>query len=288
VAAAGDVAVHDVDPGAVVELWLEMGWRPDLQDQLLAAIRSEHPNVLTGIPWDEQASQQWQDRYQAARDAAFDIGIIHERTKEMDLRGMSPGSGFDFDELARRGGRPEEVDSLAHFTTRMLLRDMTNTRADSEVMLGVPPGEVTTVPAFGSFQDFQTHTAVKAGQTSPDVAFVGARLLVPHDPEVPHIDLVKRAAEFAQSPHMRAHRQAYHRWRHDVFLSSRDARDAEAELEAAIQDCARALRRRRWRFRRPSRPVRQVPCSPLTCVLSAVTSREWCLVRVYRRSLTPA
>jgi hypothetical protein len=66
---------------------------------------------------------------------------------------------------------------------------------------------VTTVPAFGSFQDFQTHTAVKASQTSPDVAFVGARLLVPYDPEVPHIDLVKRAAEFAQSPDMRAHRQ---------------------------------------------------------------------------------
>jgi hypothetical protein len=136
-----DRLIVPVAPGGGPERrrWLEMGWRPDLQDQLLAVIRSEHPNVLTGIPWDEQANRQWQDRYQAARDAAFDIGIIHERTKEMDLRGMSPGPGFDFDELARRGGRPEEVDSLAHFTTRMLLRDMTNMRADSEVMLGVRP-----------------------------------------------------------------------------------------------------------------------------------------------------
>ena len=40
--------------------WANEGWRPELQDELLSAIRGEYPNVLTCVPWTDEVTQPMQ------------------------------------------------------------------------------------------------------------------------------------------------------------------------------------------------------------------------------------
>src|SRR5207249_4350453 len=121
-----------------------------------------------------------------------------------------------------RGGRPEEVDQLAHFTSREILVDMSNMKHDTEIFMGLPPVRVDAVVAYGSYSAFKRENDVGVAAPGPApqnnlLNLFGWQFLVPKDSKRSDDEILKQAVELANTEEARQHRQAFHRWRRDVI-----------------------------------------------------------------------
>jgi hypothetical protein len=155
---------------------------------------------------------------------------------------------FDWEGYGKRGGRPEEIDGLAHFTNRDLLRDWSNMRNDSLLFMGLPPVEVDAVAAYGSYQAFSKdhHIGLAEIDSTPPTNLLnvfGWEFLVPNDSELSDEDLLKQALEIASLEETKKHRRSFHEWRRDVILSGRSPQEASEEMEEIIQDYRSAVDR---------------------------------------------
>jgi hypothetical protein len=246
--------------------WRRMGWRPGRQQELLELIGRD---FVIPVPWTDPHRQQWESRYEAAKGAAKgavraelagaakqDVAFTTSRRQEFERR-----RGHDAAELHRalmaseekevsRRGQPDEVDALAHHTTRLVLVDWSNMRNDTELFLSLPRVEVDAVAAYASFQSFKKDhplplTDAAAAEAERLLHVFGWEFLVPADSERSDTDLLKQAVELAHADEIRSYRRAFHRWRRNVLLRGASPEEAREEMEAAISDYSRAVRRKR-------------------------------------------
>jgi hypothetical protein len=234
--------------------WQKMGWRPARQRRLLGLLGR---NRGIRVPWTEFHRQSWETRYREAREAqpgGVDPAVVRAEMAQAAAddvkRTLEARRDFDWEGYGNRGGRPEEIDELAHFTTRALLVDWSSMQNDSLLFMGLPPVQVDAVAAYGSYQAFTRdhHVGlVDAGSMPPDnlLNVFGWEFLVPSDPELSDEDLLKKALEIASLEETKSHRRAFHKWRRDVIVSGASPQEASEEMEEIIQDYRSAVRRSR-------------------------------------------
>jgi hypothetical protein len=143
---------------------------------------------------------------------------------------------------------PDEVDMLAHTTTRLVLVDWSNLRNDTELFLSLPPVQVDAVAAYGSYQAFKSDHPMPITDTAASGAnqllhVFGWEFLVPTDTERSDVDLLQQAVELAHADEIRRYRRAFHGWRRDVLLRGANPNEAAREMEDAIADYGDAVRR---------------------------------------------
>lgn len=102
--------------------WRQMGWRPARQRRLLGLLGR---NRVIRVPWTEFHRQSWETCYREAREAqpgGVDPAVVRAEMAQAAAddvkRTLEARRDFDWEGYGSRGGRPEEIDELAHFTTR--------------------------------------------------------------------------------------------------------------------------------------------------------------------------
>lgn len=238
-----------VDDSLELARWAKK-WQPERQSEILEILRSVDPTCVVAVPWTADIREHFSDQYRAAQAAAGDVTNIQHAVQRLhDQAGLHERRATTRD-LLSVGVPQEELDSLSMYTSRSVLKDKIRSQVDTNLMLGVPAVDISVVPAFGSYARFASTRDVAVSDVRGDLALFGARLLVPAaDVDISPLDVLRRAAEYAQSAEVREHRIAYHRWRRSVLQSGIVASDAEARLQAAIDECASYLSKRKWRYR---------------------------------------
>jgi hypothetical protein len=224
--------------------WRRMGWRPDLQEERLDLIGRD---LVIPVPWTETNRQQWESRYEAAMGqtrgavraelagaASQDVAVTASRRREFERQ-----RGRDAAEL--RAGLPDEVDMLAHTTTRLVLVDWSNMRNDTNLYLSLPPVKVDAVAAYGSYQSFKKDHPLPIVDAAAEIAqplvdVFGWEFLVPADSQRSESEVLKQAVELAHIDEIRRYRRAFHHWRRDTLLRGASVDEAREEMEVAIAD----------------------------------------------------
>jgi hypothetical protein len=222
--------------------WRKMGWVPGRQRRILDLMGKKR---VVEVPWTPGHREGWESLYQQARGTeraivrnniahavAGDASVIVEQRKEFKTR----------------GGRPEEVDDLAHFTTRGYLVDWWNQRRDTALFMGIPEVSVDAVAAYGSYSAFgrDHHIAVEKLHENPRsqaLYLFGWELLVPNDSRLSDEDLLKQALELSDLDETKRHRQAFHRWRREATLAGKTHDEALKDMEELINDYRAAVRK---------------------------------------------
>ena len=229
--------------------WREMGWKPDRQRQLLSLMPSNH---LIQVPWIESHRRNWETRYRDAlgpQQPAGERAALRSRmaaTAAADVSiAVKARDSFDWEGYKNRGGRPEEVDQLAHFTTRDVLVDWSNAQQDTKIFMGLPRVQVDPVVAYGSYsafsEDHQVSSTVSEMTPPPSnlLQVFGWEFLVPNDSRRSDDDLLRQAVDIANLPETKQHRQVFHRWRRDH--AGQTSNELREEMEQTIEQYKAAV-----------------------------------------------
>jgi hypothetical protein len=232
--------------------WRDMGWVPDRQFHLLELLGKER---AIRVPWTNSHRQSWELRYRDALSAQRrGLEKAKLRSQMADAaatdvtRALKARSAFDWDNFNKRGGQPEEVDQLAHFTTRELLVDWSNMKNDTRLFMGLPPVQVDAVVAYGSYSAFSEENQVLSSDSnikpsSLSLNLFGWEFLVPNDSKQSEDDLLKQALELASLDETKRHREVFHRWRRDMVLAGKTGDEMVKDLEDAISQYREAIRK---------------------------------------------
>lgn len=232
--------------------WRTMGWKPHRQKRILDLIASEN---LIRVPWTEGHRLNWEGRYRDAlkeQRKGFERAAVRSelaRAAAADVsRTMKARKSFDWVGHKNRGGQPEEVDQLAHFTTREFLVDWSNEQNDTELFMGLPKVEVDSVSAYGSYSAFSMDhqietTDIETGPSSDLLNLFGWEFLVPNDTKRPDEDLLKQALELANLEETKLHRRIFHKWRREMALSGKAPQEVVEEMEDVTQNYRSAVRK---------------------------------------------
>lgn len=219
--------------------WRKMGWRPERQRHLLDLIGK---NYVVKVPWTEQHRLNWETRYNNA--------LIEQRAdgERVAVRSqMAEAAAADLshvltarEDFKNRGGKPEEVDQLAHFTTRDFLIDWSNQQNDTQLFLGLPPVKVDPVVAYGSYSAFCRDHQVESGANEQEqpgnlLNLFGIEFLVPNDSNRSDEDLLKQAVDLASLEETKQHRQMFHRWRREKILANKTPKEVKDEMDEVIE-----------------------------------------------------
>ena len=207
------------------------------------------------VPWTESNRTNWELRYRDAltsKSTGVETAAVRSQmasAAEQDVsHAIQARESFDWKDWKKRGGRSEEVDNLAHFTTRELLVDWSNMKRDTELFMGLPPVQVDAVVAYGSYQAFKKENPLEGvdvkRQAKEDLLnLFGWEFFVPSHTKRSHEDLIKEALDMASLSETKLHRQYFHRWRRNAILSKKTPQDAQQEMESLIQDYRAAVRK---------------------------------------------
>jgi hypothetical protein len=230
--------------------WRQMGWRPERQRRILDLIGKER---LIVVPWTQSHRNHWEAMYRKSRSetgvrspGAVARSQIAEATAADVSRVRNARESFDWKGHKNRGGQPEEIDQLAHVTSREYLVDWSNLKNDTKLFTGLPKVDVDAVAAYGSYAAFSKDYRVEpAKKPSADriLTLFGWQFFVPDDSSRSDEDLLKQALELADRDASKEHRKRFHLWRRDAILSGKTDAQALREMREAIKQYAAAVRK---------------------------------------------
>ena len=232
--------------------WCDMGWRPERQQRILKLIGQDR---VIRVPWTQGHRNGWEALYLKARGKErFNTSGGETRSRMAEAvaadvsRTVTARESFDWQGFKNRGGLPEEVDKLAHLTSREYLVDWSNLKSDTKLFTGLPKVEVDAVAAYGSYSAFSRDHRVElsATQQTPQerlLQLFGWEFLVPSDSRLSDENLLKQALELADLDETKEHRKQFHLWRREVLLTGKPANQAIREMSEAIDDYRAAVRK---------------------------------------------
>ncbi len=209
--------------------WINEGWQPDLLKTAIGILGK----LAVTIPWDENLRNVWAGEY-ASR--------FGKRSK------LAKNVSFDFQTI-----RSAPPDHPAMWTTRMVLADRMNTKADEELFRKLknldvdPAANIESVVGFGSYQDFRREIPVEGmrmegppapAATIPENAFLFRwDFVVPEDRDATDAKLLERAVVLSQQSEFRESRRRFHNWRRRLIANQVDAQKARDEMSRCLAVC---------------------------------------------------
>jgi hypothetical protein len=206
--------------------WQERGWQPDDQDKYVETLTDTNRDLVWTVPWDLQKNENFQSRFQVATGVAYDAHNL-VTTREVD------------------------PDRPAFHVTRMILEDYAR---DPENRRDIPANVwVDPMAAYPSYNTFAEDVSIRVNPkkpTSTDSCLAGVfgwEFVVPEDPKLSDIELLRVAAELASDSSFRDKRRAFHDWRRRVIKEGITQKAALEEMSTLVQEYNDVVRKARVR-----------------------------------------
>ena len=195
--------------------WRKRGWCPEDQEKYIEVLTNTNTNLVWAVPWDLQKNENFKSRFEAARGIAFDT---HNLSTHREVNPNLP----------------------AYHVTRLILEDYAR---DSKNWCELSTDVwVESMAAYPSYEAFAEDVSVRMGGKSAAkkeshlAGVFGWEFLVPEEPKMSDLDLLRVTAELASDPSFKEKRQAFHDWRRKVANQGITDRAALEEMTRLIHE----------------------------------------------------